>query len=501
MHPLALNDSPLGHNGQVPPLRVRTLNDAPVQAEADFVLYWMTTVRRPTDNYCLDHAIDWAKRLKKPLVVLESLICDYPWASDRLHTFILEGMADNQESFDAAQITYWPYVETHKDQVAALLTALAAQACLVVGDDFPGFFLPAMLEQAGQTLAVRFDVVDTNGLLPLRATERPYPTAYAFRRLLHTILPPFLEQRPESRLSRAAVLREAKISKATAKRFPKTSLAQAKRPALLASLPIDHSVQAASFRGGHRAAQAAAQDFVHNKLLDYAEGRNHPDDDASSGLSPYLHFGHLSAHTLFGLITAQENWTPDDLSTKGRGQREGWWNMSPAAESFLDEAITWRELGYIMSAHNPDHTHYKSLPPWAQATLAEHAQDKRPYLYDLKTLTEGRTHDPLWNAAQNQLRCEGRLHNYMRMLWGKKILEWSPSPEKALKVTEELNNRYAVDGRDPNSYSGIFWIFGRYDRPWPERPIFGKIRYMSSANTARKLRLKAYVARHSQAPL
>ena len=175
--------------------------------------------------------------------------------------------------------------------------------------------------------------------------------------------------------------------------------------------------------------------------------------------------------------------------------------MSPSAESFLDELVTWRELGYNFCWQRSDYDQYSSLPEWAQETLAEHQADPRPSVYTLEELQSAKTHDHIWNAAQTQLVTEGRMHNYLRMLWGKKILEWSRTPQNALACMIELNNRFAVDGRNPNSYSGIFWVLGRYDRAWgPERPIFGKIRYMTSENTARKLKLTNYLRKYGSSP-
>ena len=168
--------------------------------------------------------------------------------------------------------------------------------------------------------------------------------------------------------------------------------------------------------------------------------------------------------------------------------------MSESSERFLDQLITWRELGYNMCTLRDDYDQFESLPDWAQQTLEDHAADPRPYLYDLEQLETAATHDQLWNAAQWQLVTTGKMHNYLRMLWGKKILKWTSSPRVALEIMLELNNKYALDGRNPNSYSGIFWVLGRYDRPWgPERPVFGKIRYMTSQNTARKLKVKRYI--------
>lgn len=174
--------------------------------------------------------------------------------------------------------------------------------------------------------------------------------------------------------------------------------------------------------------------------------------------------------------------------------------MGASAEAFLDELVTWRELGYGYCSVVSDYRSYESLPDWARETLGEHAEDERPWCYDLDAFERAATHDELWNAAQRQLRAEGVIHNYLRMLWGKKILEWSAAPEEALRIMVELNNKYAVDGRDPNSWSGIMWILGRFDRGWPERPVFGKVRSMSSDSTRRKVSVDGYLERWGPQP-
>jgi deoxyribodipyrimidine photo-lyase len=248
----------------------------------------------------------------------------------------------------------------------------------------------------------------------------------------------------------------------------------------LRTLPIDHRVGPTPIQGGSRAGAAVLRRFLTTRLTRYSEDRNHPDDDVTSGLSPYLHFGYISVHEVAANVMKTENWSQTGLNSRATGARSGWWGMSPSAEGFLDELVTWRELGFNMAWQRLDFEEYDSLPDWSRATLAKHAKDHRPHVYSLREFEEARTHDSLWNAAQIQLLREGRIHNYLRMLWGKKILEWSSSPREALAIMIELNNKYALDGRDPNSASGIFWVLGRYDRPWgPERPIFGTVRYMS----------------------
>jgi deoxyribodipyrimidine photo-lyase len=227
--------------------------------------------------------------------------------------------------------------------------------------------------------------------------------------------------------------------------------------------------------------------------------RNHPDHDISSHLSPYLHWGHLSVHEIFEALMTREGWL-GDLPARANGAKAGWWGVSAPAERFLDELVTWRELGYNLTSQRADYAAFESLPDWARRSLDQHANDPREFVYTRDAFERAQTHDPLWNAAQRQLMAEGRIHNYLRMLWGKKILEWSSTPRDALTTLVELNNKYALDGRDPNSYSGIFWVLGRYDRPWhPERPVYGVVRYMSSSNTARKLRVKNYLKRFAGA--
>jgi deoxyribodipyrimidine photo-lyase len=238
--------------------------------------------------------------------------------------------------------------------------------------------------------------------------------------------------------------------------------------------------------------------FLDERLHRYAESRADPCQAAASGLAPWLHFGMLATHRVLDALAKREDWSPQRFGAVRNGAKEGGWGMSAPAESFLDEIVTWRELGHLFCQRRPaDYDRYASLPEWARATLERHARDPRDPLYTPAQLEAAATHDEVWNAAQRQLVREGGIHNYLRMLWGKKILEWSASPQAALDVMIHLNNKYALDGRDPNSYSGIFWTLGRFDRPWaPERPVFGTIRYMSSDNTRRKLPLKEYLERY-----
>ncbi len=483
----------------VPALRIRAVHDAPVADDGEFVLYWMIAFRRTQHNFALQRAAQWARERNKPLVILEALRCGYPWASDRLHQFIIQGMRDNAARLEKKPVLYYPYVEPRQGAGKGLLQALARRACVVVSDDFPAFFLPRMIAAAAAQIPVRFELVDANGLLPMRAAEKVFARAFDLRRYLQRNLLPHLADVPApDPLARVKLPRLPGLPVKITRRWPLADAARwlAKQDGFRA-LPIDHTVAPAATEGGARAAQRTLKAFLRNKLARYEADRNQPERDATSGLSPYLHFGHISVHQVFDDLTRADGWTPDLVAEKANGSASGWWGASPAVEAFLDELVTWRELGYNMCWQRDDYDQYESLPDWAQRTLAEHAQDHRPHVYDLDQFETAATHDPLWNAAQRQLVREGRIHNYLRMLWGKKILEWSASPRQALATMVELNNKYALDGRNPNSYSGIFWVLGRYDRAWgPERPIFGKIRYMSSDNTARKVRVKKYLEKY-----
>lgn len=481
---------------KVPTIRIRQLNAAPINPHGDYVLYWMTAFRRTGYNFALQRAIEHAATLNKPLVILEALRCDYPYASDRLHRFILDGMAVNARALTDHPALYYPYVETEKAAGKGLLAALASTACLVVGDHYPAFFLPRMLAAAANQLPVRLEAVDSNGLLPLSAADHDYPSAYAFRRLLQKELPGHLTAFPHPEPLKGCPLpRLSRLSPEILARWPAADPDSLQQQ--LGRLPIDHQVAAVPLPGGSLAARRRLGQFLGSHLDRYQQERNQPELEVTSGLSPYLHFGQISPHEIFSALIEQQGWRLGDQSHSCKGQREGWWRMSPAAEAFLDQLITWRELGFNGCAFGPDVHRYDALPAWARATLEAHAGDPRPILYTLEEFEGAATHDPLWNAAQRQLLREGRMHNYLRMLWGKKILQWSPSPRQAHATMVELNDRYALDGRDPNSYSGIGWVLGRYDRPWgPERPIFGTIRYMSSENTARKFSVKGYRQRY-----
>ncbi len=480
-----------------PDTRIRVLHDTPLR-RGRYVLYWMTAQRRLRRNHALDRAVALAEDAGKPLLVFEALRAGYPHASDRIHRFVLDGMAEHADVLARRGVRYLPYVEPEAGAGRGLLAALAESACAVVTDDHPCFHHPAMLAAAARQVACRLEAVDACGLLPIHGHEKQHKTAHALRRHMQKQLPPHLEALPSADPLRALTPRRASVPRAVTSGWPMLrDTGPEALDALVAALPIDHDVAPVDLPGGSSAGRRRLRDFLAGGLGAYAEERNHPDASATSGLSPYLHFGHVGAAEVFHAVAKAEAWSPEDLGDDTRGARQGWWGMSAPAEAFLDQVVTWRELGFHTCVMQPDdYDRLTSLPDWAQRTLAKHAHDERTHLYDRQAFESAAAHDEIWNAAQRELVRTGRMHNYLRMLWGKKILEWSATPEEALATMIHLNDRYALDGRDPNSYSGILWVLGRHDRPWgPERPVFGTVRFMSSDSTRRKLKLKGYLER------
>ncbi|HYO97793.1 MAG TPA: deoxyribodipyrimidine photolyase [Polyangiaceae bacterium] len=484
--------------GGAPASRIRRANDRSVLPEQELVLYWMIAARRPRFNFALDRACALARALGKPLLVFEALRVGYPWASDRLHRFVLDGMSDNEQSFGKAGVSYYPYVEPTRGAGQGLLAELASRACVVVTDEFPCFFLPRMVAVAAERLDVLLEVVDSNGLLPLAGTGRDFYAAAHFRRYAQKALRSHVEELPLAKpLSERSSVAFYPVPQHVVERWPRASKKLlAGDAAELARLPIDHEVPPVTLRGGAEVGRRALRSFVSNRLAGYAAHHNEPSIDGTSRLSPYLHFGHISAHEVFAAVADAEQWSPIQLGDRANGARRGFWGMSESAEAFLDQIVVWRELSYNTCAKRPhDYDQYESLPEWARATLEAHARDPRSHVYTRAAFEGARTHDELWNAAQRQLRREGWYHNYLRMLWGKKILEWSRTPREALGTMIHIMNRWSLDGRNPNSYAGYLWTLGRYDRPWPERAIYGKVRSMSSKRTRAKVSVDAYVAK------
>jgi deoxyribodipyrimidine photo-lyase len=408
-------------------------------ARGEFVLYWVQSARRLRSNLALDFAIARANELGLPVVVYEGLRPDYPSANDRIHSFVMDGMSDNASDAELRGVRYASFVPRTAAAARGVVRGLARRACFVVTDEFPTGIIQR------QTTAFRPSFVfDGNGILPMRVFDKEQYSAKFLRDRAHRLMPEMWADPPETRPAH----------------FFAGDLDLPPSAASASDCDIDHSVPRVG-RGGRAAALRRLEDFVADGLAGYATERNKSPRHVS-GLSPYLHFGHIGIHEVARRVL--ESGAPaEDI------------------DSFLEEAIIRRELSFNFCFYRSDHDSLSALPAWAMKTLNEHRADRRKRDED----------DEVWKLAQRQLIACGTIHGYLRMLWGKKLLEWSGSPEKAHRAMVDLHDRYALDGRDPNTHAGILWCFGKHDRPWfPERPVFGTVRYMSSASTAKKVRLR-----------
>jgi deoxyribodipyrimidine photo-lyase len=480
--------------------RVRELNHQNISNNGDYVLYWMQINRRFEYNFALQYAVKLANSLQKPLLIYEGLSASYPWASDRFHVYLMQGMEENLQIAEKNGWNYFGYWEPKPKAGNGLIKQLASKACALVTDDNPVFIMRTHNDRVSQKLSIPYIVVDSNGLIPFGITEKAPYTAFLFRKIMQKNFVEAIKNAPEQHPMQTLQNRgRVHLEDDFLKKYPSFWLLNTTKESFISSLPIDHSVKPIEEIGTREEALKKFSRFLDHKLKHYMEDRNHPDKLGASSMSGYLHFGKISEFemVLRALEKQPESWSLDAITYKN-GQSGDFYGGHPSIESFLDELITWREVGHHFAHHVANYDEFESLPDWALQTLQEHENDSREALYSLEEFEKAKTHDPIWNAAQRELIREGRIHNYLRMLWGKKILEWTPNPRKALEIMIELNNKYAIDGRDPNSYSGIFWVLGRFDRAWGERPVFGKIRYMSSDSTIKKIDMKGYLKRNEK---
>ncbi len=448
--------------------RVVALNDKPVNRGARYVLYWMQMFKRVDNNHALIWAIRKANELKLPLVVYEGLKYYYPWASDRLHTFILEGVEEKLREFERLGIRYIFYLQKDASSPRNTVASLAKDAALIVTDEFPCFIIPEHNRRIAERAEIAVHAVDSNGIIPMSKFDKEEYAAYTIRPKINRLLDNYLKPLPLETVERSS------IGIDIGDRFETTVTADTIAQ-LVAECDIDHSVAPSPiYHGGAVNGRAKLGRFVTDILCNYETGRSKPDRDGSSRLSAYLHFGFLSPLEIA-------------LAVRDTDAPQG------SKDAYLEELIVRRELSYNMTRHNPNYDSLKALPPWVQKTMREHATDERQFTYKLEQLENGKTHDELWNAAQREMVATGEMHNYVRMLWGKNVIAWSPSYEVAFETLVHLNNKYCLDGRNPNSYAGILWCFGKHDRPWMERPVFGTIRYMTSGSTGKKFDSKKYI--------
>ena len=439
--------------------RARLLNAAPVRSAGDYVLYWSQMNRRADSNQALDFAIALANQLRLPVLYYEGLTYDYPYANDRLHTFVLENVPETARSLETLRIGYVFYLRRGPTDPHDVFYRLAACAAAVVTDDYPAFITARHNAVVPAKLDIACYAVDASCIVPMACFNKREYAAYTIRPKIHKLLPDYLWPLPRVR---PAVRFTARVPEFH------TRVTAESIPPLVDACQIDHTVApSVAIRGGRAAARNRLAQFVKQSLERYAAHANDPSAHATSGLSPYLHFGQIST-----LEVA--------LATK-------------ASAEFLEQLIVRRELAFNFARFTSAPYTLDMLPDWARETMRRHARDRRKPVYTPEEFERAGTHDELWNATQRELLKRGVIHGYYRMYWGKKIIEWSPTYQAALDIMIRLHDRYALDGRDPNTYANILWCFGLHDRPWPERPVYGALRSMTLAGMRRKTDVDAYI--------
>ena len=445
----------------IDPDRIQSLNTRPV-GNGRWVLYWMQQSQRAHDNPTLEFAIAQANQMGLPVLVVFALTASYPEANWRHYRFMLEGLADTQRRLARRRIG----MVIRQGEPQTVLNRFFDRSALLVCDVGYTRHQRNWRKTIGQAAPCRTVAVEGDVVVPV-ATVSP-KAEYAARTIrpkIHKHLDRFLVACPRYRPKHDSV------------GFGLNSLDLEDIDAVLDQLAIDPSVPAATsfFKGGPTQAKQRLRHFITKALGTYHSARSQPRIDAASCMSPYLHFGQISPVFMARQVANAPDIPPEDR------------------DAYLEELIVRRELAVNFVHYTPKYDQYTCLPAWARKTLDAHARDPRATLYDQRALADGQTHDPYWNAAMVQMRDTGFMHNTMRMYWGKKILEWTASPAKAYATTLELNNRYFLDGRDPNSYAGVGWIFGLHDRAWFQRDIFGKVRYMAATGLERKYDMQSYL--------
>jgi deoxyribodipyrimidine photo-lyase len=440
--------------------RVTVRRPGTPDAEGEAVVYWMERAKRAHDNPALDLAIEIGNLLSKPVVVFFAIHPFVERANLRHYTFLAEGLADLAQVLRRRRVG----LELRTYPQHGLLPFLQELTpAMLVSDENPLRQQERWRERVAEQVQTPFWTIDADVVVPSALLETEQYAARTIRPRLHKHIAAFLHARPEV---------EAHVP------YGRPSSAVPAVTDVLAPLPLDRNVAATDQHGGYQAAREHLRRFVEHGLGAYNTRRNHPEVDGTSRLSPYLHFGQVGPREVARAIQASD--APPE-----------------AVAAYLEQLIVRRELAINYVRYNNAYDRLDGCERWARQTLRQHRFDPRPQVYSAGQFEAAETHDPLWNAAQRQMVTTGWMHGYVRMYWAKKILEWSATPEEAFETAVTLNDRYELDGRDPNGYANIAWaIGGKHDRPWPPRPVYGTIRSMSFASTSRKFDADRYIAQY-----
>jgi deoxyribodipyrimidine photo-lyase len=439
------------------PNRIEQLNTNMVRS-GEYVVYWMQASQRALDNHALEYAVRKANDLSQPLIVFFGLTSGFPEANERHYFFMLQGLQETAKTLENREISF--IIQQVSPEKGVIL--LSKNASLVVTDKGYLRIQRQWRQYAAQHVRCPLIQVESDVIVPVTtASQKEEYTAATLRpkvkKQLNKFLQPLQIQNLQTHLHHHSL----------------DSLDLSNSSNIISHLPIHHHIKPSPvFHGGTSYALLLLEQFINQKLSYFSELRNDPGKDYCSHMSPYLHFGQISPSTIALQILRAND---------------------PNTEAYLEELIIRRELSMNYVSYNPSYDSFEGLPSWAKQTLLSHAKDKRPYLYSSEELETADTHDPYWNAAQHELINTGKMQGYMRMYWGKKILEWTQNPKEAFHIALSLNNKYELDGRDPNGFTGVAWCFGKHDRAWQERPIFGKVRYMNAAGLTRKFDMDVYI--------
>jgi deoxyribodipyrimidine photo-lyase len=439
------------------PSRIKMLNAEKIRTGA-FVLYWMQATQRTEYNHALEYSILKANKLNIPLLVYFGLTNSYPEANERHYYFMLEGLNEVQSSLEEKGIKI--VIMRISPELGAV--ELAKSSSLLVVDQGYTKIEKKWTNYVTENIKCPFIQVESNVIVPVKvASPKEEYSAATFRPKIRKVIDAFLVPLNHNVLKKDSF----QLS------FPSFDIRNVKRA--VSQLEIAKDVKKAKyFVGGNSEAKKHLENFIEKNLDNYLEDKNDPTKQCVSNMSPYLHFGQISP-LYIALKVLESN--------------------SLGSDSYLEELIIRRELAINFVFYNNHYDSFEGLHEWQKKTLNEHRIDDREYVYSMKELEAAETHDPFWNAAQKEMVIVGKMHGYMRMYWGKKIIEWTKSPEEAYKIALYLNNKYELDGRDPNGFTGVAWCFGKHDRPWKERAIFGKIRYMNAQGLRRKFDIDSYV--------
>jgi deoxyribodipyrimidine photo-lyase len=445
--------------------RVTVRRDGAPDRNGRCVVYWMQRAQRGVDNHAVDLAVKIANLLGLPLVVYFAGVSNFPHANLRHYTFLNQGLPDIEADLAARNISFVMRRAPHESHEQLLADVHAA---FLIGDENPMREPERWRKELASRIKIPFWTVDADVVVPSKLMEKAQYGAYTIRPRLHRLLPEYLHPyenlRAEYSWTMPREFRADSVHEDMTRDWKDFDRSVA---------PVD------AWKGGTHKGLERLKFFTGKPLEDYDLQRNHPETDGTSCMSPYLHFGHLGPITIALAVDAAVKANP---------------KLRAARDSYFDELIVWRELAVNFVRYTPKYDSLQCAESWAKTSIAEHARDEREYLYTLRQLEEAQTHDDLWNAGQIQMVRYGWMHNYVRMYWAKKILEWTPDVATAMKYAIYLNDKYFLDGRDPNGYAGIAWaILGKFDRAWGERPIFGKIRYMSGRSTGKKFDSMRYI--------